>query len=122
MINSRLYKIRQEYIEDLQKRIEEEYTCLACEKKEVKCSIFKEKRTWEVEGLCSCGHKEYYSTSAEFRGYVIAQYKYILKSNNPDIKVRFVKETVPPSTPPPKDENPKVFKKFNFKNSTLKKK
>jgi len=122
MINSRLYKIRQEYIEDLQQRIEAEYICLACEKKEIKCSIFKEKRSWEVIGQCSCGHREAYSSSEEFRGYVIAQYTYVLKSKNPDIKIKFVKETVPPSKPPPKNENPRVFKKFNFKNSTLNKK
>jgi len=106
MINSRLYKLRQEYLEDLQKRIEEEYSCLACEKKEVKCSIFKEKRTWEVKVTCSCGHVEVYSDKAEFRGYVIAQYKYILKSKNPDIKIKFHKETKSTPIPPKKAEKP----------------
>ena len=110
MINSRLYKLRQEYSEDLQKRIEAEYSCPKCSKKEVKITIFKEKRVWEVKGVCSsCNHTELYSEVAEFRGYVIGQYKYILRANNPDIKIKFFKENN--ITPPPPRRPEKVVKK-----------
>jgi len=100
MINSRLYKLRQEYLEDLQKRLEDEYSCSKCSKKEVKFSIYKEKRSWEVKATCSCGKEELYSDKAEFRGYIIAQYKYILKSKNPDIKIKFHKEKIVSKRPP----------------------
>jgi len=109
MINSRLYKLRQEYSEDLKNRLEEEYSCAKCSKKEVKFTIFKEKRSWEVKAVCSCGQEEMYSDKPEFRGYVIAQYKYILKSKNPDIKIKFFKEKKSTKTPPKKPD--KVVKK-----------
>jgi len=102
MINSRLYKLRQEYLEDLQKRLEEEYSCSECSKKEVNFSIYKEKRTWDVKAVCSCGCEELYSDKAEFRGYIIAQYKYILKTKNPDIKIKFHKDKKSTKTPPKK--------------------
>lgn len=109
MINSRLYKLRQEYVDDLQSRLEEEYSCAKCSKKEVKFFIFKDKRTWDMEALCSCGHKETYFGRAGFRGYVIAQYKFILKLKNPGIKIKFFKETIS-VTPPPKKQVKEVDK------------
>jgi len=102
MINSRLYKLRQEYLEDLRDRLESEYSCEKCSKKEVKFTIFKEKRTWCVTAQCSCGSEVIYSDKAEFRGYVMAQYKHILKSKNPDIKIKFHKDKKVTKTPPKK--------------------
>ena len=106
MINSRLYKLRQEYLEDLKNRLEAEYSCDSCSKKDTKFFISKEKRTWEVKSVCSCGQEESYTDKPEFRGYVIAQYKYILKSKNPDIKIKFFKDNLTSGTPPKKPKDP----------------
>ncbi len=106
MINSRLYKLKQEYIALLLARIEEGYKCPKCSKKEVKCSISKEKRKWEIKATCSCENEVIYSVDAKFRGYIIGQYTYVLKSQNPGIKIKFHKEISSTSVPPKK---PKKF-------------
>ena len=120
MINSRLYKLRQEYVEFLLKRVEEGYSCPNCSKKEVKCTITKEKRKWEIVATCSCGNEVVYSVDAKFRGYVIGQYKYVLKSKNPDIKIKFHKETKTTTAPPKKPT--KVIHKEKPQETTPKRK
>jgi len=125
MINSRLYKLRQEYLSDLQSRLEEAYSCEKCSKKEVSFHIYKEKRTWEVKATCSCGCAAVYSEQAEFRGYVVAQYKYILKSSNPNIKIKFLKETASPILRPKrikKEIKKEIPKQHFFKESNHNKK
>ena len=120
MINSKLYNLRTEYQQTLQDRVEEQYTCPVCSKQESKCSIYKEDRVWESKIVCSCGQEYIYSTNAEYRGYVIGQYTYLLKKENPDIKIQFVEDSgVVPTTPAPV-EQPKVFKEYKFKNSNKK--
>ncbi len=119
MLNSRLYKLRHEFIESLKELLDMNYVCTKCLKKETKSSIYKEKREWFIKSKCSCGADFIYSIDQEYKGYVDAQYKHILKKNFPKIKIRIIpkkkSEYIPPAKPtkvivqkePPKEH---VFK------------
>ena len=121
MINSKLYKLRQEYAELLKDRVENQYTCPECGKLETKCTLTNIDNTWESRIECPCGKVSEYSTDPEYRGYVVAQYSYILKKENPDIKIQFVEDSgVVPTQEPTVEEKPRTFKDYNFKKSTKK--
>ena len=116
MINSKMYRLKEEYKSDLVSRLEQDYICEKCLKKDVVFKITQDKRLWDVTAECSsCGQKELYNENPRFRGFIIGQYKDVLRKKFPDIKIKFFKEKIKKESPPQKiqkvapQDTPKKF-------------